>query len=296
MWHSVLELNQDRSISSGSEAALSDAIRRGADLRIYTEFHYNEHVDTNSQNHELVQEVSDFRVTYLLENNWVAGIMNLRQPIEPPNAFGPRPSMSFFLYNQNGQQAIARPYLDGQEAVGVIGASVPCTPEDMSKYHAHDSWDAQTNAPSSNFIYDFERYRFWVNDLWREVLSHDSKGEMFSGSLDDLVQAFSEGCEVKVAIRNFCWKLGNNENQIEHELFVQAGPCYYNTQSKIFSAGSHPLVRVAPNVPLRYESCNWDFGWLMLRSDGEVHYRRCDPHSLQFSDHKSHYAIRWFVR
>ena len=296
MWKNVLELGADRKRVSGSEIALSDAIRRGADLRIYTEFRYNEHIDVKSKNDELVQEVSEFRVTYLLDNHWVAGIMNLRQPIEPPNAFGPRPSMSFFLYNQNGQQAIARPYLDGQASHRVLGASPPVAPEGMPKYHAQESWDNGTNAPSANFIYDFNCYRFLTDDSWKEVFSHHADGEIIFGSLDDLTEAVSQGCEVKVSIRNLCLELSPGELTLEHELFIQIGPCYYNTRTKIFSAGSHPLVRVAPNIPLRYESRNWDFGWLFVRSDGQVNYRLCDPYSLEFQDQGNRYALRWFVR
>jgi hypothetical protein len=63
----------------------------------------------------------------------------------------------------------------------------------------------------------------------------------------------------------------------------------------LFIIGSHPLVRVRPIVPMRYTSLGWDFGWLMVRSDGHVVYRRCDPYTLKFSDHVSHRAIRWFV-
>jgi len=112
-WNSVLELAADRSVVAGSREALRDAIGAGADLRIYTEFRYNEHIDPESDNSELVTEVSDFRVTYLVdEERWAAGIMSLRMPIQPPDGFGPRPSMSFFMYNENGEQAIARPHLD----------------------------------------------------------------------------------------------------------------------------------------------------------------------------------------
>ena len=62
-WKSVLELDGDRRVTSGNSSALCDAIRRGADLRILTEFVYNEHIDVHSENAELVREVSDFRVT-----------------------------------------------------------------------------------------------------------------------------------------------------------------------------------------------------------------------------------------
>lgn len=49
--------------------------------------------------------------------------MTLRQPIELTEGFGERPSMSFFLYNQDGRQAIARPYLDGGGVTGRVGES-----------------------------------------------------------------------------------------------------------------------------------------------------------------------------
>jgi hypothetical protein len=51
-----LTLNGDRSLRSGSFAALAEAIRRGADLRIATTFRHNEHIDTSSDSTELVQE------------------------------------------------------------------------------------------------------------------------------------------------------------------------------------------------------------------------------------------------
>lgn len=293
MWKSVLELSSQRDVVGGRPAALSDAIRRGADLRIYTEFIHNEHIDIHSDNDELVREVSEFPVTYLLEDHWVAGIMSRRQPISPPDSFGPRPSMSFFLYNQDGQQAIARPYLDGETPV----VSSHGVPAGMKKYHLQESWDDDTNAPSQNFIYDFEQYRFYVNDGWREVFAADAQGNAQSGSLEELEAAFANGCEVKVAVRGLCGDLGEEPETVgDHELFVQLNACYYNTRRRIFSAGTHPVVRVAPQIPMLYVSHNWDFGWLMVRSDGYMEYRCCDPYTLKFQDFQKRHAMRWFVR
>ena len=87
-WKSVLNLSSSRRPTFGSEDELVGAIRRGADLRIYTEFRNNEHLDPSSENDEPVQEVSEFRVTYLIDDRWTAGIMTLRQPIMPPIGFG----------------------------------------------------------------------------------------------------------------------------------------------------------------------------------------------------------------
>ena len=117
-WTCVLEQNHQRQQVAGSETALREAIRAGADLRVGTGFLHNEHIDTTSDCSELIREVMDFRVTYLLDDRWVAGIETLRMPIALPDGFGPRASMSFFIYNQDGHQAIARPHLDGQHSAG----------------------------------------------------------------------------------------------------------------------------------------------------------------------------------
>jgi hypothetical protein len=297
-WICVLELDSERSITAGSQAALCDAIRRGADLRIYTEFRHNEHIDVTSDNPELIREVADFRVTYLLDDRWAAGIISLRQPISLPDGFGPRPSMSFFLYNQNGQQAIARPYLDGGEVTGTLGPS-PLDDEfaTMPKYHAEDNWDAGTNAPSGNFVFDFDVYRYWVHDEWQEVLAHAADGTVESGSVDALVEAFEHGCEVKVAIRGLCADLAEDPaSAIPHEVFVHVGSCYYYTERQLFIAASHPMVRGRPAIPMRYVSQSWDFGWLMPRTDGFVSSLLYDPYSLKHCRSEGHYAIRWFIR
>ena len=80
-----------------------------------------------------------------------------------------------------------------------------------------------------------------------------------------------------------------------HEVFVHAGSSYYYTERKLFMTGTHPLLRVCPSIPLCYSSDNWDFGWLMARSDGHVARWLCDPYTLEFHKSEAHYAIRWFV-
>ena len=296
-WRCALELDSQRHVSSGSTTDLTAAIGRAADLRIYTEFLHNEHIDVRSSSAERIREVAEFGVTYRIDNQWTAGIMSLRQPIELPVGFGPRSSMSFFLYNQDGTQAIARPFLDGTSAGTSFGQAPVCAPENMPRYHAFDNWDQGTNAPSHNFVYDFDCFRFCVNDSWREVLCHSASGEVQSGSLAELVDAFSSGCSIKLGIDDLCEDLvPESQLAVKHEVFIQGGSAYYYTEQKLFIIGSHPLVRVRPSVPMRYASGNWDFGWLMIRSDGHVVYRRCDPYSLRFSDHVTQNSVRWFVR
>lgn len=295
-WTCALTLDSERTVIAGSEKALLDSIRGGADLRIGTEFLHNEHIDVRSSSAERVQEVAEFGVTYLVEDRWAAGIMSLRQPVELPTGFGERPSMSFFLYNQDGSQAIARPYLDGVKAREAFGACPPVGPKDMPKYHTFECWDAETNAPSSNFTYDFNTFNYYVKDSWVEVLCHDASGNALSGSVEDLTSAFSDGCAVKVGIAGLCSALAGEHSPLKHEVFVEVGSCYYYLDQKLFIAGSHPVVRVKVEIPLRYQSQCWDCGWLVIRTDGATVYRRCDPYSLRFDDLTMQTAIRWFVR
>ena len=296
-WISALTLDNRRSVTDGSPSQLCDAIRRGADLRILTEFIHNEHLDPRSTNSELVREVSDFRVTYLVDDRWAAGIMSLRMPINPPEGFGPRASMSFFMYNQDGQQAIARPYLDGVASTGSPGPAPLDDHRDMPKYHPLDNWDAGTNAPSSNFVYEFNVYRYLVCDNWQEVYAHASDGRPESGSLEALCDAFCKGHEIKVGIRGLCADLAAlGSTALDHTVFVQTGPGYDCTELRLFSAGCQPVVRVRPAIPMRYTSCGWDFGWLMVRTDGLVARWLCDPYSLRFRKSETRHAIRGFVR
>ncbi len=292
-WRCVYTLDRQRRPVDGSEKALADAIRRGADLRIATEFRHNEHIEPGAASRELIRETAEFRVTYLLDDRWVAGIMTLRQPISLPDGFGDRPSMSLFLYNQDGRQAIARPHLDGRTAMGMMGPSPIDDHSAMPKYHQEDSWDAGTNAPSSNFVYDFDVFRFWVRDEWEQVLAHTAAGKVLSGSEDRLAREFEEGREIKVAIRGLCADLGEGP---DHEVLIQTGSSYYYTERKLFITGSHPLVRVRPAIPLRYRSRGWDMGWLMLRTDGKVVSWLVDPYTMKFRKSEGNYAIRWLVR
>ena len=295
-WTCVLGLDATRTPIAGSGRELVDAVHQGADLRIGTEFLHNEHIDVRSSSAERVREVAEFGVTYVVEERWAGGLMSLRQPVALPGDFGPRPSMSFFLYNQDGRQAVARPYLDGLAAEGVPGPSPSESPADMLKYHSHDNWDGETNAPSGNFTYDFEIYRYFVRNDWEEVLSHDGDGGIRSGSVDGLVTAFSDGCAVKVGISDLCADLSEQGSPMDHEVFVEIGSSYCYLEQGLFVGGSHPVVRVKPDIPLSYQSWGWDFGWLLLRTDGVVVYRRCDPYTLAFNDIEKRCPIRWFVR
>jgi hypothetical protein len=296
-WVSALTLDVHRNVVAGSPVALRTAIARGADLRIYSEFRHNEHIDTSSSSAELVQETMDMRTTCLVDSRWCAGITTLRQPVELPVGFGPRPSLSLFMYNEDGGQAIARPYLDGPPAPGPRGPSPPADHQAMPKYHERDRWDDGTNAPSSNFIYDFETLRYFVRDDWKQVLHHSADGRVISGSRDEVAAAFTRGVEWKLGIRGLCDDLAlPGQAAPPHEVFIQAGSCYFYSEQQLLIAASHPFARVRPAIPLRYETNAWDYGWLVARTDGHVARLIYDPYTLQPSRSECWHEIRWFCR
>jgi hypothetical protein len=90
--------------------------------------------------------------------------------------------------------------------------------------------------------------------------------------------------------------LTGESTPLPHEVFIQCGSCYFYTNEQLFIAATHPLVRVAPAIPLRYRSENWDYSWLLVRSDGHAALLRYDPYTLQSHRIERRLAIRWFAR
>jgi hypothetical protein len=295
-WKMTIQLDESRQLITGDPAELRAAIARGADLRIYSEFRHNEHIDTASSDDQWIEETMDMRTTYLIDKRWCGGILTLRQPVELPVGFGPRPSLSLFMYNEDGTQAVARPYLDGPPQPGQRGPSASVGYPDMPKYHELDRFDDSTNGPSSNFNYDFATLKYYVRDDWHEVLAHTADGTVQSGSLAALHEAFVKGAEIKLGIADLCHDLSQDSAALPHEVFIQCGSCYYYTRSELLIAATHPLVRVAPAIPLRYASGNWDYTWLVARTDGHVAQLRYDPYTLLPNRTTTQHALRWFVR
>ena len=90
-WSLALELTPDRSVRAGSKAALAEAIDRAADLRVYTEFLFEEHIfpggNGDPTQNGPIREVIDFRQTILVEGRHVGAVTTQRQPLEPPFGF-----------------------------------------------------------------------------------------------------------------------------------------------------------------------------------------------------------------
>lgn len=298
----VLALDMQRKIVDGSPEQLRKATKNAANLRIYTEFKHNEHIDTSSDNDEMIREVSDFPATYLIDDQWACGIMTLRQPVTLPDRFGERASMSFFMYNENGLQACARPFLDhhGYVECGDLPptAMFNSGKEEKPMIHMHEIDDIQDSANSNirNFIYDFYSYKFLVQDDWTEVLSHDENGNVISGSAKVLDEASSAGYDIKVGISGICNTLCGENEKIKHELFIETGPHYYYSKTGFMVVETRPFVRVRPEIPMTYKKNNWDFGWTIARSDGHVAGLFYDPYTLKIHRTYSKHAMRWFVR
>jgi hypothetical protein len=302
-WSSVLELAPDRSVIAGSKDALAEAIGRGADLRIYTEFLYEEHIRPGGDDpvwDGTIREVIDFRETILVEGTYVAAITTLRQPLEPPHGFnGTDPRMSFFMYTMDGEQALANLVLgDAPEPAVTPGRrTVEPTPADMPKMSEQEFFDVGTTGPSRNFVYDMESYRYIVRDEWQEVLAHDADGRVTSGSFEALEAAQIAGRELKVGITDLGADLASPGTKASpHEVFTLVGSGFLHVRAGLYVALTHPLVRIAPRIPIRYRTRNWDVAWVFLRTDGQARIRHIDPYTRAWADRPARFACRWFVR
>jgi hypothetical protein len=294
-WTSVCEMNQQRQVTAGSTTALADAIRRGADLRSFTTFNWADHMGTFFPDQGLVEETMDWRICYLIEDRWVAAVMCLRYPANGGLGFGKDPSLSFFLYNQDGQFGIARPFFDKSSDVPRNPLFSDLVSGVQSSYRVIDAADQDTISPSHNATYEFGCYKWIVRDDWQELLSHDAEGRVLSGSLAKLTDAFREGCSIKVGVRDLCGDM-TGRNAMGHEVFIELGSMYNHKEQGFFSGESMPLVRVTPSIPVRYASGNWNCGWILPRTDGQVFHLVVDPYTRKCVETSGRKAIRWFAR
>jgi hypothetical protein len=288
-------------VAGGSPADLAAAIGRGADLRVYTEFVFEEHIvpggDGDPTHEGPIREVIDFRETILLHGPsgpHVAAVTTLRQALHPPFGFNGDPRMSYFLYQSDGRQACAN-VLFGEAPTAVrpgVRQEIP-TPPDMPKMSPEVVYDIGTTGPSRNFAYDMETYRFFVRDEWEELLAHDADGRVERGSVDAIEGGQIAGRELKVGIRGLGDSLGDGP---DHEVFTLVGSGFFHTRMRLYDALTHPLVRVAPAIPVEYRSFGWDVAWVFLRTDGVATVRRLDPYTRAFEDVPGRFACRWFAR
>ncbi|HEX6868930.1 MAG TPA: hypothetical protein VF119_09000, partial [Candidatus Limnocylindrales bacterium] len=253
-WTLALELAPDRSVRTGSKAELAAAIGRGADLRVYTEFLFEEHIvpggNGDPSQDGLIREVIDFRETILVGDGHVGAITTQRQPLEPPFGFnGTQPRMSFFMYTSDGDQALAGLVFGGVEGAPAPGGRmVEAPPADMPKMGPQEFFDLGTSGPSRNFVYDMETYRYFVRDDWEEIFAHDADGRVTAGSFDALEAAQVAGREIKVGIRELAADLstGAATGPAVHTVFTPIGSGFLHTGPRLYAALTHPLVRVAP--------------------------------------------------
>jgi hypothetical protein len=287
----VMTLDPGRKITSGSVSALNEKIRKGADLRISTGFIYNEHVDISSGDSQLMAETSAFAETVLIDGKWSAYFMTLRQPVSLRNKlFGYPNSMSLFLYNQDGKQAVARLVLDG-----TIDNSLHKDSEKsgIPKMVTMDIFDEGTPGVSKNFIYDFEFYDFMANDCYEEIYSNDAEGNCTSGSIDALADAYRSGRGIKIAISGISDVMWGDSGHHD-EIYMHCGSSYYYTVDKLMASNTHPFVSVPADIPLLYKSRSFKYCWAVAQTDGRAEIRGYDPFDGIWKTTESRLPVRWF--
>ena len=125
----------------------------------------------------------------------------------------------------------------------------------MPKMGDQEFFDVGTSGPSRNFVYDMETYRYFVRDEWEEVLAHDADGRVTAGSFDALEAAQIAGREIKVGIRDLGADLAPpGADASPTRSFTLVGSGFLHVRAGLYVTLTHPLVRVAPRIPLRYAS------------------------------------------
>ena len=278
----VLVLDSERKIIKGSAELLNRKIKSGADLRICTGFLHNEHIDLKSDDHQMIAETSTFQETVLIDGKWSAYFMTLRQPVALPDGFGLPNSLSLFLYNQNGQQALARVVMDGTPDTTMQKDSEE---SGMKKMHTISVFDSGTAGVSKNFIYDFEFYEFIVNNCYEEVPANDS---------DLLGALYRDGRGIKIAMKGLSEVMWGDTGH-EDEIYIHCASSYHYTKDKLMITNTHPFVSVPADIPLTYKSRSFRYCWAVARTDGRVEIRSYHPFSGKWETKSALLDIRWFA-
>ena len=289
--------------AAGSAESLAAAIGRGADLRVYTEFLFEEHIvpggDGDPAHDGLIREVIDFRETILVDGRHVGGDHDAA-PAAPPavRVQRHRPRMSFFLYTarrptRRCANLLLRRRPSERPRPGERRWSRP--PADMPKMSPEVVFDLGTTGPSRNFVYDMEIYRYFVRDDWEELLAHDADGQVTGGSFDALEAAQIAGREFKVGIRGLA--RGPRRWAPEHEVFSLVGSGFFHTRAAAVRRADPPArPRRAGDpaaLPLLRLGCR--VGPPADRRRGAT-VRRLDPYTRRFADTPARFACRWFAR
>jgi hypothetical protein len=287
---SVLVLDSERNIISGSVELLNSKIASGGDLRISTGFLHNEHIDPKSDDDQLIVETSAFQQTLLIDGKWSAYFMTLRQPVALREGFGTSNALSLFLYNQNGQQALARLILDG-----MIDESVQNDKEDQgfTKMNTIDVLDTNTLGISKNFIYDFEFYNFFVNDSFKEIYANHHDGICTYGDINHLADSYGCGKGIKIAVKGLSTVLWGDTGH-EDEIYIHCGSSYYYTRDQLMITNTLPFISVPAHIPLTYKSQSFCYCWIVARSDGKVQVRSYNPFERNWQTRTANLSIRWF--
>lgn len=288
----VLSLDRERKAVKGSVELLNGKIRNGADLRICTGFLHNEHIDVGSEDDQMVNEASAFPETVLVDGKWSACFMTVRQPVALRDGFGYPNSLSLFLYNQDGRQALARWVMDGTTAKSIRKDTERFG---MRKMHTMDIFDSDTPGVSKNFIYDFEYYDFIVNDCYEEIYANTGEDVCIKGNIGDLEDAYRCGRGIKLAVKGISGVLWGDRGH-EDEIYIHCGSSFYYTKDRLMITNTLPLVSVPADIPLSYKPRSYRYCWIVARTDGRVEIRSYNPFDNLWETRAAFLPLRWFAQ
>ena len=289
-WSMVLELAPDRSVTAGSKEALAAAIGRGADLRIYTEFLYEEHIlpgggDDRSLD-GLIREVIDFRETILVDGRYVAAH---HDPAPAARAAArlqrPRSEDVVLPVHDGRRPGPGQPRARRADAVG----RRPASGRSSRRRPTCRRWASRSSSTSGP-----PDRRGTSSTTWRSTATSSATSGRRSWPTTPMAASRparsprsrrprSPAARSRSGSATSAADLASDgAPSVAHEVFTLVGSGFVHVRAGLYVTLTHPLVRVAGAIPLRYGSGNWDVAWVFLRTDGEAQVRRLDPYTREW--------------
>jgi hypothetical protein len=257
---------------SGSVASAASAVRLGCDLHRFSTYLL--------EGTGIVEETMKMQTTWLFDNDNVGGFQTLRHPVEGGLGVSMRPCMALWIFSVANIQRCAFVPLDGK-AMG------------------EKTWAKINNEPYSLAKDEFvpSRYIWKAINGWEQIYAHDKHGDPLVGNWNHLSEAVSDGCVIKVGIKNLWSVMTPSLKECEdHEVFIECTTNFAHRDEKFFSCLTLPTFMLQPVLPLLFKDGYFVYGWLVVRSDGKVQLQIFDASSMSWKTTWKRFAIRWFAK
>ena len=243
-WTLAFEQRTDLSTAHGSAAAVADALRRGADLRLY-------------MTTDRYEETLYFQQTYVrldgADDGGFAGLMSHHHSYTHRGGPAEQPYVSLFRYDTSGR-------------------------------YEHLKWMVDNRTLDEGQAYAYGTYRWFVCGRWRLAYAHDAECNPTAGSLDDLRQAVRAGRTIRVGVEQLFGMASDHAAGPAHlsflttlQLIIEDGQVLSNCDFALVGAPTWPIAWAdGVHLAMLRPSTSGEIT-CYLTPPGALHFRRSTP-------------------